>query len=59
MVPSPYRSFGQASQPGARFFLASQVLKVVTDSLQLSLGLMIISSSPAMHKQLFFANQNE
>jgi hypothetical protein len=50
---------GQASQPGTRFFLASQALKVVTDSLQLSLSLMIISSSPALHKQLFFANHNE
>jgi hypothetical protein len=40
-------------------FLASQALKVVTDSLQLSLSLMRISSSPAKQKQRFFANQNE
>jgi hypothetical protein len=48
------------SQPtGGSISLASQALKVVTDSLPLSRSLMAISSSPAMHKQLFFANQNE
>jgi hypothetical protein len=59
MVPSLYRSEAKPANQAFDFFLASQALKVVTDSLQLSLSLMIISSSPALHKQLFFANHNE